>query len=236
MFSSDWEVDIDVSSPSDYDYTLIRMVLETYQYEDIGEVSTMSNSGLQMVMHTGGRVVLSANKAGQIRNLLNQYIVESNSGTYDYVKALAAFSSRDEGALSFKKGEVIAVVPKHDAYTEKGWLYGIKDGRYGLFPSDFVERMSPTSVRREMKMISKVGPNRNSPSPVDDRYERSKIQRNSAGDESEDGDDDRRMPRNGHSKGLGSDSDVEGDRVPPVGLHTADADNLSEISASAANV
>ena len=70
-------------------------------------------------MHTGGRVVLSANKAGQIRNLLNQYIVESNSGTYDYVKALAAFSSRDEGALSFKKGEVIAVVPKHDAYTEK---------------------------------------------------------------------------------------------------------------------
>ena len=79
----------------------------------------MSNNGLQMVMHTGGRVVLSANKAGQIRNLLNQYIVESNSGTYDYVKALAAFSSRDEGALSFKKGEVIAVVPKHDAYTEK---------------------------------------------------------------------------------------------------------------------
>ena len=79
----------------------------------------MSNSGLQMVMHTGGRVVLSANKAGQIRNMLNQYIVESNSGTYDYVKALAAFSSRDEGALAFKKGEVIAVVPKHDAYTEK---------------------------------------------------------------------------------------------------------------------
>ena len=59
-----------------------------------------------------------------------------------------------------------------------------------------------------MKMISKVGPNRNSPSPVEDRCERSKIQRNSAGDESEDGDDDRRMPRNGHSRG--SDSDNEG--------------------------
>ena len=99
--------------------SISKQVLETYQYEDIGEVSTMSNSGLQMVMHTGGRVVLSANKAGQIRNLLNQYIVESNSGTYDYVKGLAAFSSRDEGALSFKKGEIIAVVPKHDAYTEK---------------------------------------------------------------------------------------------------------------------
>merc|ERR1712228_1134047 len=156
MGSSDWEVDIDVSSPFYSDYTLIRMVLETYQYEDIGEVSTMSNSGLQMVMHTGGRVVLSANKAGQIRNLLNQYIVESHGGTYDYVKALAAFSSRDEGALAFKKGEVIAVVPKHDAYTEKGWLYGIKDGRYGLFPSDFVERMSPQAIRREMRVITNV--------------------------------------------------------------------------------
>jgi len=225
------------SLPTDY-----LRVLETYQYEDIGEVSTMSNSGLQMVMHTGGRVVLSANKAGQIRNMLNQYIVESNSGTYDYVKALAAFSSRDDGALAFKKGEVIAVVPKHDAYTEKGWLYGIKDGKYGLFPSDFVERMSPTAVRREMRMISKTGQNgahgRNSTSPVDDRFARSKVKRNSAGDESEDGDEDREYHshRNGHSKGVGSDSDEEGDRVPPIGLHGSDPDNLSEVSASAANV
>ena len=38
----------------------------------------------------------------------------------------------------------------------QGWLYGIKDGRYGLFPSDFVERMSPQAIRREMRMISKV--------------------------------------------------------------------------------
>jgi myosin-15 len=225
------------SLPTDY-----LRVLETYQYEDIGEVSTMSNSGLQMVMHTGGRVVLSANKAGQIRNMLNQYIVESNSGTYDYVKALAAFSSRDDGALAFKKGEVIAVVPKHDAYTEKGWLYGIKDGKYGLFPSDFVERMSPTAVRREMRMISKTGQNgahgRNSTSPVDDRFARSKVKRNSAGDESEDGEEDREYHshRNGHSKGVGSDSDEEGDRVPPIGLHGSDPDNLSEVSASAANV
>ena len=35
-------------------------------------------------------------------------------------------------------------------------MYGIKDGRYGLFPSDFVERMSPQAIRREMRMISKV--------------------------------------------------------------------------------
>ena len=32
---------------------------------------------------------------------------------------MAEFSSKDESALTFKKGEIIAVVPKHDAYTEK---------------------------------------------------------------------------------------------------------------------
>jgi len=32
---------------------------------------------------------------------------------------LAEFASRDESALNFKKGDIIAVVPKHDAYTEK---------------------------------------------------------------------------------------------------------------------
>ena len=51
--------------------------------------------------------------------MINQYLIEANSGHYDYVKALAEFSSKDESALTFKKGEIIAVVPKHDAYTEK---------------------------------------------------------------------------------------------------------------------
>ena len=83
-------------------------------------------------------------------------MIESSSGSYDYVKALADFNSKDESTLNFKKGEVIAVVAKRDAYTEKGWLYGIKEGHYGLFPSDFVQRMSPQSIRREMKVIARV--------------------------------------------------------------------------------
>lgn len=58
--------------------------------------------------------------------------------------------------MSFRKGEVLAVVDRRDAYTEKGWLYGVKDGQFGLFPSDFVKRMSPAEVRREMRVIAKV--------------------------------------------------------------------------------
>merc|ERR1719242_1542733 len=202
------------SLPTDY-----LRVLETYQYEDIGEVSTMSNSGLQMVMHTGGRVVLSANKAGQIRNLLNQYIVEANSGQYDYVKALAEFSSKDESALTFKKGEIIAVVPKHDAYTEKGWLYGIKDGRYGLFPSDFVERMSPQTIRREMRVITKV-----TRSSYRDQYNQYN-EANNNNLEANNIDSDNYDEENGHT--------WDSNRLIP---RHPDEDGISEVSASAANV
>ena len=43
--------------------------METYTYEDIGEVSAVKNSGLQLAMHTGGRVVVTTNKAGKYWSL-----------------------------------------------------------------------------------------------------------------------------------------------------------------------
>lgn len=43
-----------------------------------------------------------------------------------------------------------------DEYTQRGWLYGIKDGQYGLFPSDFVDPLSPRSIRKEIKTISRI--------------------------------------------------------------------------------
>ena len=171
-------------------------------------------------MHTGGRLVVTTPKAGQIRDLINQYLIEANSGQYDYVKALAEFSSKDESALTFKKGEIIAVVPKHDAYTEKGWLYGIKDGRYGLFPSDFVERMSPQAIRREMRVITNV-----TRSSYRDHYSPE--------------------TNNNHSPIGVLDPDYDDGGPPDHGDGTWDSnrrlipdveDGLSEVSASAANV
>ena len=155
--------------------------------------------------------------SGQIRDLINQYLIEANSGQYDYVKALAEFSSKDESALTFKKGEIIAVVPKHDAYTEKGWLYGIKDGRYGLFPSDFVERMSPQAIRREMRVISKVTRS----SYKDNQYQtyNEANNNNNVGDQDSDLDDDH----------LGN-GNWDGNRLLP---RPPEEDGISEVSASA---
>ena len=44
-------------------------VLETYNYEDIGEVSTVRQDGLQLVMHQGGRVLFNTDKAGEASKL-----------------------------------------------------------------------------------------------------------------------------------------------------------------------
>ena len=49
------------------------------------------------------------------------------------MKALAEFSSKDESALTFKKGEIIAVVPKHDAYTEKVIINCIEYEMYRVY-------------------------------------------------------------------------------------------------------
>merc|ERR1719471_2568105 len=139
------------SLPTDY-----LKVVDFYNFSDIGEVSSIKSSCLQLVMHTGGRVLLTTNKAGSIRDLINQFMIEARSGQFEYCRVLADFNSREENALILSEGEIVAVVPKDDPYTQRGWLYGIKDGKYGLFPADYVDKLSPRSIRKEIKSISKI--------------------------------------------------------------------------------
>ena len=95
-------------------------VVDFYNYDDIGEVTTIKSSSLQIVMHTGGRVLLTTNKAASIRDLINQFIIEARSGQFEYCRVLADFSSREENALILTEGEIVAVVPKDDPYTQRG--------------------------------------------------------------------------------------------------------------------
>jgi len=99
--------------------------------------------------------------------------------------------------------------------AKKGWLYGIKDGRYGLFPSDFVERMSPQAIRREMRVITNV-----TRSSYRDQYQPVEPNNNSPGLDTD-------------FEGQADTWDSNGRRL--VQHHDAD-DGLSEVSASAANV
>jgi hypothetical protein len=63
--------------------------------------------------------------------LIQQYSLEARAGQYEFSRALADFSSNDENALNFRRGDIIAVVPREDAYTKRGWLYGIKVSKGG---------------------------------------------------------------------------------------------------------
>ena len=112
--------------------------MDFYNYDDIGEVTTIKSSSLQIVMHTGGRVLLTTNKAGEprreklpdnissnliaasIRDLINQFIIEARSGQFEYCRVLADFTSPEENALILTEGEIVAVVPKDDPYTQRG--------------------------------------------------------------------------------------------------------------------
>lgn len=60
---------------------LCVQVLETYNYEDIGEVSAIKNNGLQLVMHTGGRVVVTTDKAGKEK----KFGIWFNHFRYNYI-------------------------------------------------------------------------------------------------------------------------------------------------------
>ena len=53
-------------------------MVEFYSFEDIAEVATIKSSSLQIVMRTGGRVVLTTAKAASVRDLINQFIIEAS--------------------------------------------------------------------------------------------------------------------------------------------------------------
>ena len=76
--------------------SFVFQVVDFYNFDDIASVETVKSSALQLVMHTGGRVVVTTNKAASIRDLISQFSVEARSGQYEYARALADYSSRED--------------------------------------------------------------------------------------------------------------------------------------------
>ncbi len=99
----------------------------------------MSRGGtLQLATHQGGRAALRPDRPHQARDLLARFLSESAHAQCDLARALADFDSRDESALALRKGEVVAVLPKRDAYTEK--VIERVVFRYALFSLSIVDR------------------------------------------------------------------------------------------------
>ena len=92
---------------------------------------------------------------------------------------------------------------KDDEYTQRGWLYGIKDGQYGLFPSDFVDPLSPRSIRKEIKAISRITQQQQ---PSSQRHHRDNRDHNLSGDSPVDDIDDDDVEDDDHYSGTEGDT------------------------------
>ena len=62
-------------------------------------MSCIKSSTLQLVTHTGARVVLTSQRAPAIRDLIQQFSIEARSSQYEYARALADFPGREENSL-----------------------------------------------------------------------------------------------------------------------------------------
>ena len=180
---------------------------------------------------------------------MSQFIVEARAGQFEYARVLADFTSNEENALQLSAGDIVAVVPKvlncylspssiqiqyltqncaqDDEYTQRGWLYGIKDGQYGLFPSDFVDPLSPRSIRKEIKTISRIT---QQPSSSSQRHHRDN--RDLSGDSPVDDIDDEDVEDD--DRYSGAEGDTWGRRGP--GHTSYDAGDTSDVSISALKV
>lgn len=56
-----------------YDYL---QILETVNFDEIGETSVPKSSAIEIVLRTGGRLVLYTHRAPQIHSMIQKYIVE----------------------------------------------------------------------------------------------------------------------------------------------------------------
>uniref|UniRef100_T1JBR9 Unconventional myosin-XV n=1 Tax=Strigamia maritima TaxID=126957 RepID=T1JBR9_STRMM len=131
-------------------------VLDELTFEDIAEVSNPRGSTLQLLLQNGQRIVLYTHRALQIRNLIDQFALEADSGAHEYVRAVADYITRESTLLSFRKGDILRIVNNKNQYLDKGWLYGILDDRAGIFPCEYVlplgRNEAVTSVKKDVKI------------------------------------------------------------------------------------
>ncbi|CAM1303396.1 Uncharacterised protein PB.4102, partial [Pycnogonum litorale] len=132
-------------------------VLEYFSFENISEVVVPRTSTVQILLQSGGQVVVYTHKANDIHRLLDNYLNETDQGTHDYVRAVADYVTRESTLLSFRKGDVIKVKTSHSQHLEKGWLYGAANGHTGIFPLEYVVPINRQEASRIINMKEENG-------------------------------------------------------------------------------
>ncbi|NXC57878.1 MY15B protein, partial [Aleadryas rufinucha] len=110
-------------------------ILRSYWFADVLSVELKGSNSLEFSLKTE-QLILHSPKAPCIKAMVELFIQELRQDT-NYVVALRSYVVDDKSLLSFKKGDLIELLPMQG--VEPGWQFGSTGGRCGLFPTSLVQ-------------------------------------------------------------------------------------------------
>ncbi|NWV96982.1 MY15B protein, partial [Machaerirhynchus nigripectus] len=110
-------------------------ILRSYCFADVLSVELKGSSSLEFSLKSE-QLILHSLKAPRIKDMVELFIQELRQDT-NYVVALRSYIVDDKSLLSFKKGDLIELLPMQG--VEPGWQFGSTGGRCGLFPTSLVQ-------------------------------------------------------------------------------------------------
>ena len=110
-------------------------VLCSYSFADVLSVELKDSNSLEFSLKTE-QLLLRSHKAPCIKAMVELFIQELRQDI-NYVVALRSYVTDDKSLLSFKKGDLIQLLPMQG--LEPGWQFGSTGGRSGIFPTSLVQ-------------------------------------------------------------------------------------------------
>ncbi|KAI1232354.1 Unconventional myosin-XV, partial [Lamprotornis superbus] len=110
-------------------------ILRSYCFADVLSVEMKGSNSLEFSLKTE-QLILHSPKAPCIKAMVELFMQELRQDT-NYVVALRSYVVDDKSLLSFKKGDLIKLLPMQG--VEPGWQFGSTGGRCGLFPTSLVQ-------------------------------------------------------------------------------------------------
>ncbi|NWU64387.1 MY15B protein, partial [Pterocles burchelli] len=110
-------------------------ILRSFSFADVLSVELKGRNALEFSLKTE-QLLLHSPKAPCIKAMVELFIQELRQDT-NYVVALRSYITDDKSLLSFKKGDLIELLPMQG--VEPGWQFGSTGGRCGIFPTSLVQ-------------------------------------------------------------------------------------------------
>ncbi|KAJ7427469.1 myosin XVB isoform X3 [Willisornis vidua] len=134
-------------------------ILRSYCFADVLSVELKGSNALEFSLKTE-QLFLHSPKAPGIKAMVDLFIQELRQDT-NYVVALRSYIVDDKSLLSFKRGDLIELLPMQG--VEPGWQFGSTGGRCGLFPTNLVQlAAAPDYLSTSMDRRGELGKSRKS--------------------------------------------------------------------------